>query len=77
MQGRSKDAGLEADRGFAIYKNLKKEPHAIQLLFAKWDMTGKVKESARLREHYAKIAAGLPKEQKSGWIEYPEEELKK
>lgn len=77
MQGRSKDAALEADKGFAIYKNLKKEPHAIQLLFAKWDMTGKVKESARLREHYAKIAAVLPKEQKSGWIEYPEEELKK
>jgi len=77
LQGRAKDAGLEADKGFAIYKNLKKEPHAIQILFAKWDMTGKVKEAARLREHYAKIAAGLPKEQKSGWIEYPEEEQKK
>jgi tetratricopeptide (TPR) repeat protein len=77
LQGRSKDAAAEADKGFAIYKNLKTDPHVIQILFAKWDITGKVKECARLREHYAKIAAGLPKVQKSGWVEYPEEELKK
>jgi tetratricopeptide (TPR) repeat protein len=77
LQGRTKEAAAEADKGFAIYKNLKTDPHVIQILFAKWDITGKVKESARLREHYAKIAAGLPKVQKSGWVEYPEEELKK
>lgn len=77
LQGRSKEAAAEADKGFAIYKNLKTDPHVIQILFAKWDVTGKVKESARLQEHYAKIAAGLPKVQKSGWVEYPEEQLKK
>ncbi len=76
LQGRTKEAAAEADKGFAIYKNLKKEPYVIQILFARWDITGKVKESARLREHYAKIAAQLPKVQKSGWVEYPEEELK-
>lgn len=77
FQGRSKEAAAEADKGFAIYKNLKADPQVIQILFAKWDMTGKVKESARLREHYAKIAAGLPKVQKSGWVEFPEEQLHK
>lgn len=77
QQGRTKDGAAEADKGFAIYKNLKAEPHVIQILFAKWDATGKVKEAARLREHYAKIAAQLPKEQKSGWIEFPEENEKK
>jgi len=76
LQGRSKEAVAEADKGFAIYKNLKTDPQVIQTLFLKWDLTGKVKESTRLREHYAKIAAGLPKVQKSGWVEYPEEELK-
>ena len=77
MQGRSKEAAAEADKGFAIYKNLKTDPVVIQILFARWDITGKVKESARLQEHYAKIAATLPKVQKSGWVEYPEERLQK
>lgn len=77
MQGHSKEAATEADKGFAIYKNLKKDPQVIQNLFLQWDLTGKVKEVARLREHYAKIAAELPKVQKSGWVEFPEERQKK
>lgn len=77
MQGHSKEAAAEADKGFAIYKNLKTDPQVIQILFMRWDLTGKVKEVARLREHYAKIAAGLPKVQKSGWVEYPEERQQK
>ncbi len=77
MQGRLKEAAAEADKAFAIYKNLKTDPQRQFRFFARWDVTGKVKESARLREHYAKIAAALPKVQKSGWVEYPEERLQK
>ena len=77
MQGHTKEAATEADKGFAIYKNLKTDPQVIQTLFLRWDLTGKVKEVARLREHYAKIAASLPKVQKSGWVEYPEERQQK
>lgn len=69
MQGKTDEAETAANSGFAIYKNLKTSPEVIEATFFKWDLTGKAKESSRLREYYGKIAERRPVMQKSGWIE--------